>query len=103
LRLVLKLSSNYRDLLRHIQLEFLSEDGVPVLPEHLNIPPESVWECVADRISHPPFAGNSLIVSKFPVIFAKFRGKRFSLLWRGSPDGFGASNFAADVTVTQTI
>jgi hypothetical protein len=38
-----------------------------------------------------PFA--SLIVSQFPALFAEFRGKRFSLLWRGSRDGFGADNF----------
>jgi hypothetical protein len=35
----------------------------------------------------------SLIVSDFPEIFAEFRGKRFSLLWRGGRDGFGAADF----------
>jgi hypothetical protein len=43
----------------------------------------------------PPAPGgfDSLIVSDFPVIFAEFRGKQFKLLWRGSRDGFGASEF----------
>jgi hypothetical protein len=36
---------------------------------------------------------DSRIISDFPEIFAEFRGKRFSLLWRGSSDGFGASEF----------
>jgi hypothetical protein len=36
---------------------------------------------------------DSLIVSDFPGIFAEFRGKQFKLLWRGSRDGFGASQF----------
>jgi hypothetical protein len=36
---------------------------------------------------------DSLIVSDFPEIFAEFRGKRFSLLWRGSRDGFMARDF----------
>jgi hypothetical protein len=35
----------------------------------------------------------SLIVWDFPEIFAEFRGKRFSLLWRGSRDGFEAKQF----------
>jgi hypothetical protein len=39
----------------------------------------------------PPLG--SVIVSDFPAIFAEFRGKRFSLLWRGGRDGFGASDF----------
>jgi hypothetical protein len=36
---------------------------------------------------------DSRIVSDFPEIFAEFRGKRFSLLWRGGRDGFKAQEF----------
>jgi hypothetical protein len=36
---------------------------------------------------------DSLIISDFPTIFTEFRGKIFRLLWRGSRDGFGASDF----------
>jgi hypothetical protein len=35
----------------------------------------------------------SLIVADFPALFAEFAGKRFTLLWRGSRDGFGAGDF----------
>jgi hypothetical protein len=35
----------------------------------------------------------STIISDFPEIFAEFRGKRFEILWRGSRDGFAASEF----------
>jgi hypothetical protein len=35
----------------------------------------------------------SLIVADFPALFAEFRRKRFTLLWRGSRDGFGADDF----------
>jgi hypothetical protein len=35
----------------------------------------------------------SLIVADFPALFAEFRGKRFTMLWRGSRDGFGAREF----------
>jgi hypothetical protein len=34
-----------------------------------------------------------LIVADFPAVFAEFGGKRFSLLWRGSRNGFGAADF----------
>jgi hypothetical protein len=36
---------------------------------------------------------NSTIISDFPDVFAKFRGKHFALLWRGGRDGFGARDF----------
>jgi hypothetical protein len=36
---------------------------------------------------------DSAIISDFPEIFAEFRGKRFSLLWRGGRDGFRARDF----------
>jgi hypothetical protein len=36
---------------------------------------------------------DSQIISDFPEIFAEFGGKRFSVLWRGSRDGFKAKEF----------
>jgi hypothetical protein len=42
LRFILKLGPDYRYLLRHIKIEFLSEDGLFLLDENLGIPPESV-------------------------------------------------------------
>jgi hypothetical protein len=71
----------------------LSEDGLSFLFGDLDIPPESVWECAAERITHPPFPLNSRIISDFPGIFAEFRGKRFSVLWRGSRDSFKGKEF----------
>jgi hypothetical protein len=44
-------------------------------------------------VAAPPSKLDSLIVSDFPAIFTEFRGKQFKLLWRGSRDGFGASQF----------
>jgi hypothetical protein len=94
LQFILKLDPNYWNLLRHIQLGFLSEDGLSLLDEYFGIPPESIWECAAERIANPPPPSlDSLIPSDFPKIFADFQGKQFSLLWQGSRDGFGASEF----------
>jgi hypothetical protein len=89
---VLNLDSVYLGLLRHIQIEFLSEYGLSLLEKHFGSLPESVWNGVVERITQqtPP---DSMIISDFPEIFADFRMKRFSLLWRGSRDGFGVSEF----------
>jgi hypothetical protein len=35
----------------------------------------------------------SLVVADFPALFAAFGWKRFTPLWRGSRDGFGADDF----------
>jgi hypothetical protein len=67
------------------------------LEEDSGIPPESLWQCAAERIAHPPPPPppplDSRIISDFPEIFAEFKKKRFSLLWRGSRDGFKARQF----------
>ena len=38
-------------------------------------------------------APDSEILTDFPALFDEFRRKRFTLLWRGSRDGFGADDF----------
>jgi hypothetical protein len=47
----------------------------------------------AVALSAAPAGFASLIVPDFPALFAEFRGKHFTLLWRGSRDGFGARDF----------
>jgi hypothetical protein len=52
------------------------------------------WASLAfGSIASCPAGFESLIVWDFPRIFAEFRRKRFSLLWRGSRRGFRARNF----------
>jgi hypothetical protein len=41
----------------------------------------------------PPSGWSSAIVPDFPKLFEDFNKKRFTLLWRGSRDGFGATDF----------
>jgi hypothetical protein len=96
LRFILKLNADYGDLLRHITIEFLSESGLSLLEEHFEIPPESVWQSAVELITHPsvpPSLLDSRIISDFPEIFAEFRKKQFSLLWRDSRNGFTAKEF----------
>jgi hypothetical protein len=93
LRFILKLGSDYRNLLRHIKISFLSDEGLSLLDEDFGHPPESVWESVVERFTESLFPLNSKIISNFPEIFAGFRKKKCSLLWRGSRDGFGAKEF----------
>jgi hypothetical protein len=94
LRDILKLGPGYRDLVRHIHIVNLSEDGLFLLSESFDIPSESVWECAVGGITRsPPPRFDSQIISEFPEIFTEFRGTQFSLLWRGSRDGFKANDF----------
>jgi hypothetical protein len=69
---------------------------------HVAVPPaqaqsrgwlRSLFRPAAAPPPPPPASFSSLIVSEFPKIFAEFRAKRFSLLWRGSRDGFRARDF----------
>jgi hypothetical protein len=104
LRHILHLRPNYRDLVRHIHIVNLSEDGLSLLFESFDIPSESVLHFAVERIRHPPPPPlDSQIISGIPEIFAEFRGKKFSLLRRGSRHGFKAKTFTTDVTVTQTL
>jgi hypothetical protein len=57
------------------------------------IPPESVWQNSVELIPHPLDVFDSEIIWDFPEIFTEFRRKQFSLLWRGSRDGFKAEEF----------
>jgi hypothetical protein len=97
---LLELGPAYPPLLRHIQPAFLSPDGLLTLVDHLAHPPESVWLSLAERLTIPPRPPppppgpfSSLIVSDFPEIFAELREMQFSLLWRGSRNGFDAGHF----------
>jgi hypothetical protein len=60
LKNILKLGFVYRDLLRHIRMEFLSEDGLSLLSEYFDIPPESVFELAVERITI--FSSSSAVV-----------------------------------------
>jgi hypothetical protein len=90
LNLILDLGPEYFGLLSDIEVRFLSEEGLSILAEYF-IPPESLWQRTSARFELSCF--DSRIISGSPDIFREFGGKQFKLLWRGSRDGFGASQF----------
>jgi hypothetical protein len=100
---LLKLGPDYRDLLRHIQIVFLSEDSFCILEEYLGITPESLRQCAVEWIAHPPSPPDLRIISDFPEILTEPREKRFEMLWRGSRDAFKMRDFHDSVKTTQTL
>jgi hypothetical protein len=51
LRFILKLGLVSRNLLKHIEIGFLSEEGLSLLNDLL--PPESVWKYAVEWIARP--------------------------------------------------
>jgi hypothetical protein len=91
----LSLREEYRPLLNRIEIRFLSASGLAILIEHFAFLPECVCWGILDCLLHPPppSGWTSAIVPDFPTLFEDFMGKQFTLLWRGSRDGFGYPDF----------
>jgi hypothetical protein len=95
---VLSLGDEYRPLVSRIAIRFLSAEGLAILAEHFAFPPECVFCGIVDSLlppppPPPPLGWNSAIVPDLPKLFEDFKEKQFTLLWRGSRDGFGARAF----------
>jgi hypothetical protein len=101
LKRLLSLGDEYRPLLSRIEIRFLSAPGLAILAEHFVFLPECVCFGILHRLLHPPRplplrpppGWNSVIVPDFPKLFKDFTKKQFTLLWRGSSDGFRARDF----------
>jgi hypothetical protein len=90
---LLGLSDDYLPLLRRIEIGFLSTTGRATLAELFVVPRESLCCGILDFLRPPPPDWNSMIVPDFPKLFGDFKRKQFTLLWRGSRDGFAADDF----------
>jgi hypothetical protein len=55
-------------------------------------PPECVCCIILDHLLHAS-RWNYAIVPDFQELFEDFKEEQFTLLWRGSRDGFGRGNF----------
>jgi hypothetical protein len=89
---LLRLGDEYRPLLSRIEIRFLSVAGLAILAEHFAFPPECVFCSILGSLIHP-LRWNSAIVPGFPTLFEDFKQKQLTLLWRGSRDGFRATDF----------
>jgi hypothetical protein len=103
----------YSGLFCHINFEMLSSEGISLFVDRFcySYFTEDVWRKVSIRLKgicekgqndsryfaeRGPFQKlNSTIVSEFPAVLAGFANKNFTLLYRGSADGFHASSFHA--------
>jgi hypothetical protein len=95
LKQLLSLGNEYGPLLSRIAIRFLSPVGRAILAEHSAFPPDCLFCSTLDHLLHllPPSGWNSAIVPDFPKLFEDFKKKQFTLLWRGSRDGFSARDF----------
>jgi hypothetical protein len=87
LHVILRLGEDYLPLLRHVQWSLLGPEALSTFG--MAIPTECIWRRISALVM--PFP--SLISPTFREFFPEFRGKRWTLLWRGSRDGFRASDF----------
>jgi hypothetical protein len=66
----------------------------PAIPSTTPAPPQALPPAPsAVALPAAPAGFASLMAADFSALFPEFRGKRFTLLWRGGRDGFGARDF----------
>jgi hypothetical protein len=107
LDLFLSGGSEFMTLFSHLKVEFLSLNGMKRFCEEIQYCDltECIWNGIVRRLTKAndgdgrfdrwadPNGFESTIVSDLPVILDEFRNSRFNLLYRGTRDGFGSSNF----------
>jgi hypothetical protein len=93
LRGILALGPDYSPLLHHVQWEFLSPEAID---EFEGLTDESILKSILHRFSSDLVRRrqlHSVIIPNLPPILNQFQSNSFTLLWRGSRDGFGAEDF----------
>jgi hypothetical protein len=113
LQFLIDLGSDYYEFWTYLEPVFLTEEGISLFGNILpfDYVSEDIWRKVFvrlenkrndeirirryfhSRLSNPRFESN--IVSNFPSILKEFENQTFRLLYRGTRDGFGSSNFHA--------
>jgi hypothetical protein len=77
--------------LRCLSDEVAALRGMAAVLSRLSGEIERLWKALSTLADRAP--PDSAVLTAFPALFSEFRGKRFKPLWRGSRDGFGASDF----------
>jgi hypothetical protein len=113
LKLLIELGSEYFEYWCYIEVSFLSSAGISLFVEHLQFEDlnESIWLKVVDRLKQSEIHDfsfkstsncqrylkvvefESVIIKDYPMILREIEGQTWKLLYRGSRDGFRASNF----------
>jgi hypothetical protein len=109
LKILISLGTEYFEFWEYVEVKHLTNDGISLFIEHLPFDEltESIWQRITDRLrcSKPTDLNRercrddvvvgfeSLILKDYPNILSDFSNKVWKLLYRGSRDGFGASNF----------
>jgi hypothetical protein len=113
LKTLIDLGSAYFEYWCYIEVILLSSEGISLFVEHLQFEAlsESIWMKIVDRLRVSEvvdFNGKSTLVPQryiglveidtiimrdYPNILKDFERKNWTLLYRGSRDGFRASNF----------
>jgi hypothetical protein len=105
LRLLLDLELNRSEFLGYIEISFLSKEGLTLFVDEVSFEDlcEDIWLKVIShlrgdssddlRVRRYPLRVDSLILPMIPVCLRDLPLKGWTLLYRGSRDGFGASNF----------
>jgi hypothetical protein len=106
LRLLLDLDVDRSEFLCHIEIAFLSSDGLSLLLDNLTLDELSseIWEKIIARLKgivdsdlqtrrYRKQSSISLILDEFPSFLQDIEGTTWTLLYRGSADGFDAADF----------
>jgi hypothetical protein len=107
LDLILLGCHDFLPLLCHVHIELLSVGGMKRLCEVIKYSDvtEDIWDGIVRRFTSSddkkvrfnrwinPRGFDSIIISDFPSILDEFRHSRIKLLYRGTRDGFGSSDF----------
>jgi hypothetical protein len=111
---ILELGEDYRDLLSFVKYEFLSSGRLSTFLDHFDYRnlTDEIWASLGRRLRGEKPTGQasnrygrapsvqssvsgfaSTIVSEFPAVLSVIEGKNARLLYRGTRDGFGGSNY----------
>jgi hypothetical protein len=91
--LILGLGCDYFGLPRHLRWDRSTRSLPPAFARVGWVAlDDALWAGVSDLV-RTALGFAFLIPADLPALFAEFGGKRFTLLWRGSRDGFGPSDF----------
>jgi hypothetical protein len=105
LRLLVALDVNRSDFFGHIEVSFLSMEGLSLFLSEVHFDDlcEDIWLRVVCRLKGDRsdevrrrryrLLLDSSILGEIPGCLEEFAAKRWTLLYRGSRDGFSASNF----------